>query len=95
MDNIKAEQERKELNKKVIKKTFFSEIRQKKSKKSLTAIIDFICFSISFILSDLIVEYFKIDFWLIEIVFQAVLAMSIYFILDRVISKLKKDSSKN
>ncbi len=88
MDNKKAEQERKELNKKLLKNTFNSELREKK--KSSPAIIDFIFLFIALGLADLIVSSFKIDFWLIEITLATVFAMILFFVRDKVVAKFKK-----
>ena len=87
-DNI-SEKERKELNKKLIKRTFVSEIKSRKKEKLLKIVIDFICLFIAFFAADLVVERLQIDFWLFDMVVSIVFVMIMLFISEIFVEKLK------
>ena len=89
MDN-KAEQERKELNKKFLKKTFISELKSRKKIKLLELVIEFVAISIALILSNIIVNEFSIHFWLVELIIAAGLIMIMLYI-GSLFSKKRKD----
>ena len=61
MDNKSFEQDRKEMNKKLIKRTFVSEIKSKKIEFFLGIVITFICLLIAFFAGNLIVEVLEIN----------------------------------
>lgn len=86
MDN-KAEQERKELNKKFLKKTFISELKSRKKIKLLELVIEFVAISIALILSNIIVNEFLIHFWLVELIITAGLIMVMLYIGSLLIRK--------
>ena len=72
----KSEQERKELNRKLIKRTFASEIKEKRkcSGNVISFIIDFIIFFVAFLIEEIIVDSFFEDcFWIRVIVLAIVL----------------------
>ncbi len=88
MNNSKAEQERKKLNKKLLKDTFKSEMNEKK--KYSATISDFVFLFIALSLADLIVRLIHIDYWLIEITITAIILMLLNFVRDKIIAKIKK-----
>lgn len=79
MENSRAEQERKELNKKLLKDTFISEYEDRKRVKFSEKFIDFIALFIAIALSKFIVEMLSINFWLVEIIIAVVLVMGIRY----------------
>lgn len=87
-DNI-SEQQRKELNKKLLKRTFVSEIKSGKKEKILKIVIDFVSLFIAFCIADLIVEILQIDFWLFDMVVSIVFVMIMLFISEIFVKKLK------
>lgn len=87
-DNI-SEQERKELNKKLLKRTFVSEIKSGKKEKLIKFVIDFVCLFIAFFVADLIIESLQIDFWFFDMIVSIVLAMIMLFISEIFVKKLK------
>lgn len=88
-DNI-SEQERKELNKKLLKKTFISEIKSTGTEKNLKIIIYFISLFIALLISDLIIESLHIDFVIFDIFITAVIIMVLLFVGEILIEKSKK-----
>lgn len=87
-DNI-SEQERKELNKKLLKRTFVSEIKSEKKEKLLKIVIDCVCLFMAFLVTDLIVEKLQIDFWLFDMIISVVFAMIMLFVSEIFVKKLK------
>lgn len=93
MENNRAEQERKELNKKLLKDTFISEYESRKRLKASEKIVEFIVLFIAFGLSKLIVKMLAIDFWLVEIVIAVVLAMVIHYVESIISGKISKNKN--
>lgn len=90
MGNNTSEQERKELNKRLLKRTFIGEIRNRKKGKKVKVVLDFICYFIAFSVADLIDARLQIDFWLLEIVIYIVIAMIMLFVSEIIVEKIKK-----
>jgi len=88
MNNSKAEQERKVLNKKLLKDTFKSEMNEKK--KYQATISDFVFLFIALCLADLFIKLIKIDYWLIEILIATIILMILNFVRDKIITKVNK-----
>ncbi|BCN30873.1 hypothetical protein [Anaeromicropila herbilytica] len=86
----KNEKERKELNKKLLKNTFKSEIRNRKKVKPLEYIIDFIGILIAFYLADLIVEILSINFWFLDMVITVVLIFVMISICSIIVRRIGK-----
>ncbi len=87
-DNV-SEQERKKLNKKLLKRTFVSEIKSGKKEKMLKIVIDFVCLFMAFFVADLIVERLQIDFWLFDMLISVVFAMIMLFVSEIFVKKIK------
>ncbi len=82
-----SEQERKELNKKLIKRSFVSEF--KNGIKTEMNVIDLICAIIACIVADVIVEILQIDFWLLDMVISIPIIAIILFVLEIFVEKIK------
>ena len=90
MNHNSSEQERKELNKKLIKQTFVSEIKSRKKEKLVKFVIEFVCLFIAFVVSDLIVTILQIDFWFLDMVVSIIFVMIMLYVTNIVTDKLKK-----
>jgi hypothetical protein len=88
MDKQKNEKERKELNKKLLKDTFKSEVKNRKRVKIFEYIIEFIGIFIALHLADLIVEKLSINFWFMDMVINAVLIIVILSISSIIVRKI-------
>jgi len=66
MEN-KGEQERRELNKRLLCRTFKSEMQEKKKGTCKNMVIDFVVLFIVLLLAELITNWFALDFWLAEL----------------------------
>lgn len=89
MDNNKSDQERKKLNKKLLKDTFVSVF---KSREKITFLEIVIAAFIACFLSDCIVQRLSIGFWLIDIVITAGFLVIMLFIGTMLFKKIKKKS---
>ncbi len=89
MNNNKTEQERKELNKKLLKTTFASEMKNKRKTNSVERMVQFLCLFIALLLSELIVGTLEIEFWLTEVVVSLVLVTVILFIETKIVDKIQ------
>ena len=87
MNNNTSEQERKKLNKKLIKNTFVSEF---KSEIKKIKVKDFIFTIIGFLVADIMVEVLHIDFWLLDIVASILIIILVIFVLNMLNIKFKK-----
>ena len=76
------EKERKELNRKLIKKTFATESKGKKF------IIEFIGLFIAFLIADLVVEILKIDYWLFDMLISIGMIMIMQIFLEKIKGRL-------
>ncbi len=92
MDNNKSDQERKKLNKKLLKDTFVSVFKSREKITFLEIVIDFIAAFIACFLSDCIVQRLSIGFWLIDIVITAGFLVIMLFIGTMLFKKIKKKS---
>lgn len=90
MDNNKNEKERKELNKKLLKKTFVSEVKSRRKIKFIEFVIDCIAVFIACFLSDMVVEKLSISNWFLEIAITAGLVMLMLFVDTVLVGKVKK-----
>lgn len=88
MDKQNNEKERKELNKKILKDTFKSEVKNRKKVKIFEYIIEFIGIFIALHLADLIVEKLSINFWFMDMVINAVLIIVILSISSIIVRKI-------
>ena len=88
MKNNTSKQERKELNKKLLKKTFFSEFKSETKKRM--SWIDFICAFIACLVAELIVKGLQIDFWLLDAVISIPIITIILFVLGVFVEKFKR-----
>lgn len=79
MDKKTAERERKELNKRLLKKSFVSDIKSKKKLKS-THVINFVAIFVGLLLSEWITGKFSIDNGFIEIIISVVLILALQFL---------------
>lgn len=79
MENKKAERERKELNKRLLKKSFVSDIKSKKKLKS-THVINFVAIFVGLILSNWIMGWLLTDNALIEIIISVLLILALQFL---------------
>jgi uncharacterized membrane protein YvbJ len=79
MERNKSEQERKELNKKLLKSTFSSEIKSKKI-NVLSLIIDIVCILIGAFFSYLVVEQFSLQSSLIYILINTLFIIFMLFL---------------
>ena len=80
MNHKSSEQERKELNQKLIKQTFVSEIKSRKKEKLVKFVIEFVCLFIAFVVSDLIVTILQIDFWALDMAISIVFVMVMLYV---------------
>ena len=90
MDNKTFEQDRKEMNKNLIKRTFTSEIKSKKTGVFLGLVITFICLLIAFFAGNFIVEVLEINsrfFRTIVIVTSVVIMTTLADVIKSKISK--------
>lgn len=87
MNNNTSEQERKKLNKKLMKNTFVSEF---KSEIKKIKVKDFIFTIIGFLVADIMVEVLHIDFWLLDIVASILIIILVIFVLNMFNIKFKK-----
>ena len=87
MNNNTSEQERKKLNKKLMKNTFVSELKSEIKKFKVK---DFIITIIGFLVADIIVEVLHIDFWLLDIVASILIIILVIFVLNMFNIKFKK-----
>jgi len=87
MDNKSAETERKELNKKLIKKSFLSEM---KSQKHIVRrfIINLIAIFLGLCLSDWVTQSFAINSAPIEMLITVILIVVMEFIAERLVEAL-------
>lgn len=79
MDNKNAERERKELNKRLLKKTFISDIKSAKKVK-LGYVINFAAIFVGLLLSEWIVARFSIENGFIEIIISVILILLVQFL---------------
>lgn len=79
MEN-KGEQERRELNKKLLRRTFKSELKGGGKVKALDFGLDFITLFIALFLADLVVKLLAIDFWFVELIIIALIAALVLYI---------------
>ena len=87
MNNNTSEQERKKLNKKLMKNTFVSEF---KSEIKKIKVKDFIFTIIGFLVADIMVEVLHIDFWLLDFVASILIITLVVFVLNMFNIKFKK-----
>ncbi len=79
MDNKNAERERKELNKRLLKKSFISDIKSAKKPKS-SYVINFAAVFVGLLLSEWIVGRFTVENGIIEIVISVILILLVQFL---------------
>ncbi len=77
MNQKRAEKERKELNKKLIKATFKSEWSSRKKVIFLSYIIDVIAIFFALKIADFIIGLLAIDFWLVDFAIKAAFIIAI------------------
>lgn len=66
MEN-KGEQERRELNKRLLRRTFKSEIQERRKVSSRNMVIDFVVLFIVLLLAELVTNWFALDSWMVEL----------------------------
>lgn len=87
MNNNTSEQQRKKLNKKLMKNTFVSEF---KSEIKKIKVKDFIFTIIGFLVADIMVEVLHIDFWLLDFAASILIIILVIFVLNMLNIKFKK-----
>lgn len=89
----RAEQERRDLNKKLLKRTLASEFKARRKESVLEFVMEFIALFIAFGVSDWMVQKLSIHSWLIEITITVVLVMVVRYIELLLRRMLKKDKN--
>ena len=82
MNNSISEQERKDLNKKIIKSTFKNEINENKTHTTL--ISDFIFLFIALSLSKLFVRLSEVNYWFLEIAIAAIILIFLNLVRNKI-----------
>ena len=90
MDNKKAEAERKELNKKLLKRTFQSEMSSNK-KMTLKCVIYFVAFCVGFLVSDWVIKWFSIDVVLLRMLITVAFVTLMQFLGEQLVGRIKKE----
>lgn len=87
----KEEQERRELNKKLLQRTVASELKDGKRVKALDLGLDFVTLFIALLLADLTVKFFAIDLWIVELLIAALIAAVILWVKGIFLNKKAED----
>ncbi len=93
MKNKNAKQERKALNKKLIKNTFFSELKNQRKIEPLIIICDFIAIVIVSFLSEYLIELFAVNN-IAKLIIMIATLFIIMFINSVSVNILKKFKNK-
>lgn len=76
----KGEQERRELNKKLLRRTVVSELKDRRRVKALDLGLDFFTLFIALLLADLTVKFLAIDLWFVELIITALIASLVLYV---------------
>ena len=76
----KGEQERKELNRKLLRRTVASELKDRRRVKALDLGMDFVTLFIALLLADLTVKFLAIDLWFVELIITALIASLVLYV---------------
>lgn len=92
MQNDKNELERKALNKKLLKNSFFSELKNIKNLKIniVFCLIDILTIFSAFYFTDLIKEIFSISSFFIRLGIVVIIGKIIDFLIKKIIFKIKE-----
>lgn len=90
MNNNKAEQERKELNKKLLKGTYKSELKNRKKMTIFNFLINFVVIFIGLSASNLIIEILPIDFWLLDMGVSVLIVMGALYIASILVQRMNE-----
>ncbi len=90
MNNNKAEQERKELNKKLLKDTYKSELKNRRKMTIFNFLINFVVIFIGLSVSNLVIEILSIDFWLIDMSVTVLIVMGTLYIASILVQRMNE-----
>ena len=90
MNNNKAEQERKELNKKLLKGTYKSELKNRKKMTIFNFLINFVVIFIGLFLANLVIEMLSIDFWLLYMSISVLIVMGALYIASLLVQRMNE-----
>ena len=86
----KVEQERKELNKKLLKRTFISEYKKNQKFDFWGILIDIVALFIALSLSNFVCEIFNVEFWQLDVLITAILVILLLSLAEFLMGKIRK-----
>ena len=87
MNKEKNEIERKALNKRLLKNTFISEVKNREKPRIIEYLFDFVGIIIAQYLADSIVDTLSIHSWFIDLFIKTVLIFVVLFVISSVVRK--------